>query len=225
LTKKEEAVRKLIIGFLLLAMAVVFLTGCASHKEELLAKDAEIDSLQQKVSDLQSNLDQLKQRNQQLQNDLDSVSSRGKMTMEKLDQTTVLRVPNDVLFQSGHASLTSEGKKLLDDISSVMKKYSDYDIRVEGHTDSIPIKPEYRNIFPSNWELSTARATQVVHYLVSENGIDPRRLSAVGQGKYRPVATNATAEGRSQNRRVEFYFMPKLNVRTVGQEKTQQYMP
>lgn len=217
--------RKLLIGFLLLAMAVIFLTGCASHKDELLAKDAEIDSLQQKVSDLQSNLDQLRERNQQLQSALDSVSSREKMTLEKLDQTTVLRVPNDVLFRSGHASLTAEGKKLLDDISGVMKEYPDYEIRIEGHTDSIPIKPEFRNVFPSNWELSTARATRVVHYLISQNGIDPTRLSAVGQGKYRPVATNDTPEGRSQNRRVEFYFMPKLNIKTIGEEKTQQYIP
>jgi chemotaxis protein MotB len=218
-------VKKLIIGFLLLALAVIFFTGCASHKDELLAKDAQIDSLQQQVSELQSNLDQVRQRNQQLQADLDSVSSREKMTLEKLDQTTVLRVPNDVLFRSGHASLTSEGKKVLDDISRIMKEYPDYEIRVEGHTDSVSIKPEFQNIFPSNWELSTARATKVVHYLISNNGIDPTKLSAVGQGKYRPVATNETPEGRSQNRRVEFYFMPKLNVKTIGAEQTQQYIP
>lgn len=217
--------RKLIIGFLLLAIAAVFTTGCASHKDELLAKDAQIDSLQQQVNSLQTNLDQLRQRNQQLQTDLDSVSSREKLTMEKLDQTTVLRVPNDLLFRSGHASLTTDGKKLLDDISSVMKKYSDYEIRVEGHTDSVSIKQEFKNLFPSNWELSTARATQVVHYLISDDGIDPTRLSAVGQGKYRPVATNETPEGRAQNRRVEFYFMPKLNVKTIGQEQSQQYIP
>ena len=218
--------RRLIIGFLLLGVAVLFTTGCATHKKELMAKDAEIDSLQQQVNNLQGSVDQLKERNQQLQSDLDSLSTQEKLAVERLDSTTVLRVPNDVMFRSGYASLTPEGKKVLDDLSGIIQKYPDYDIRIEGHTDSIPIKPEFRNVFASNWELSTARATQVVHYLINNNGVDPKRLSAVGVGKYRPVSTNDTPEGRAQNRRVEFYFMPQLNIRTIGQEQSQEeYIP
>jgi chemotaxis protein MotB len=71
-----------------------------------------------------------------------------------------------------------------------------------GHTDNVPIRPAARKRFPSNWELSTARATAAVRFLTEEAGIDPRRLGAVGYGEFRPVADNATPEGRAHNRRI-----------------------
>ena len=70
------------------------------------------------------------------------------------------------------------------------------------------VKPEFYDKYRSNWEISTARATEVVRYLINKKGINPERLIAVGYGEYHPIASNATAEGRQQNRRVEFYISP-----------------
>jgi chemotaxis protein MotB len=105
-------------------------------------------------------------------------------------------------FESGKADLTNEIIENLEKIYPILKKLSsDYEIIVEGHTDNVPI---FTRQFQSNWELSTARATAVVRYLVSK-GIDPRRISAIGYGEYRPVAPNDTPENRQKNRRVVFF--------------------
>jgi chemotaxis protein MotB len=105
-------------------------------------------------------------------------------------------------FESGKADLTNEIIENLEKIYPILKKLSsDYEIIVEGHTDNVPI---FTRQFQSNWELSTARATAVVRYLVSK-GIDPRRISAIGYGEYRPVAPNDTPENRQRNRRVVFF--------------------
>ena len=85
---------------------------------------------------------------------------------------------------------------------------ADFNIGIEGYTDDVPIK--YSG-WKSNWELSTARSLSVLHFLVNEKGISPERLSAIGFGEYRPVASNDTKEGRKLNRRVEIVIQPKIS--------------
>ena len=94
---------------------------------------------------------------------------------------------------------------------------SDLNVGIEGHTDNVPIK--YSG-WKSNWELSSARAMSVLHYLIDDHGINPPRLSATGYGEYHPVETNDTAEGRQKNRRVEIVILPKTTkqVGTVPEE-------
>jgi chemotaxis protein MotB len=112
----------------------------------------------------------------------------------------VVRVLTDkVLFDSGEAALKSAGLPLLDMVSKLLNVDVRHPIIVEGHTDDVPIASA---LFPSNWELSTARATTVVRYLISQ-GVNRARLEAVGYADLHPVSTNATAEGRARNRRVE----------------------
>ena len=106
-------------------------------------------------------------------------------------------------FDSGSDILKPEGRVLLDAIASALVKI-DNQIRVEGHTDNVPIR---NTRFPSNWELSTARATTVVAYLIERYRFAPKRLSAGGYSEYRPVETNATVEGRSRNRRVDIVVL------------------
>lgn len=113
-------------------------------------------------------------------------------------------------FKSGSAELTSEMKTIINKLYPILKNLSkDYEVIVEGHTDNVPIHTEK---YASNWELSTARATNVVRYLLSK-GFDPRKISAVGYGEYRPVAPNDTPENRQKNRRVVFF------VKTFGNTK------
>ena len=115
-------------------------------------------------------------------------------------------VPNPVLFGSGDASLNEGLYSVLDGIIKIAKQ-SNLMIQVEGHTDNLPIETAQ---FPSNWELSTMRAVNIVKYLQKNGGIPQDRLAAVGFAEYRPAASNATPEGRRTNRRIEIQFQPGI---------------
>jgi chemotaxis protein MotB len=103
-------------------------------------------------------------------------------------------------------------------VGNVLKNTENKIVRVEGHTDNVPISPALAGKFRSNWELSTARATNVVRFLQEKVGIDPARLEAVGLSEFHPVAANATPEGRSQNRRIEIALLPDLRALPVASE-------
>lgn len=123
----------------------------------------------------------------------------------------------DILFPSGKHQLKKEGEKLLESALPVLKKGTEkYDIFIAGHTDNVPIKPESRDKYASNWELSTYRAISVVKYLTSK-GMNPRVLTAAGYGEYKPVASNDTDEGKARNRRVELFLMPRIIQRNDAQ--------
>lgn len=106
-------------------------------------------------------------------------------------------------FATGSAQIQPDALPILEDIAGRILELP-YEVRVEGHTDDTPI---HTPRFPSNWELSTSRATGVLQYLISEGEVPPSRLSAVGYGEYRPVATNRTARGRRLNRRVDIVVL------------------
>ena len=121
----------------------------------------------------------------------------------------VLQLHNDVLFATGDAELKPDGKQAISEIAATLRSVSLKRFQVAGHTDSEPITTETKVKFPSNWELSSARAIAVVKLLVS-SGVEPGVLSAAGYGPYDPVATNATADGQSKNRRIEITLVPNV---------------
>ena len=118
-------------------------------------------------------------------------------------QGTRLSFEDQVLFDFGRSAINPAGFVFLDKIADVLHKMP-YAVRVEGHTDNVPIRTRR---FPSNWELSVARAVSVVKYFAEVSNIDPRRLSAVGYGESRPVAENDTLDNRAKNRRVEILLL------------------
>jgi chemotaxis protein MotB len=118
---------------------------------------------------------------------------QGKLTVNILDR---------VLFDSGEADLKPAGAAVLRKVATILASHPTLKIHVIGHTDNVRIRAAARNRFPSNWELSTARATAAVRFLTENAGVDPRRLGAVGYGEFRPVADNSTPEGRARNRRI-----------------------
>jgi chemotaxis protein MotB len=125
-----------------------------------------------------------------------------------MEKGLVITFVADVLFDSGKAKIKSEAYPILDKVAVVLKKnVPQLNVGIEGHTDNQPIK---FSGWKSNWELSTARALSVLHYLVDQKGIIPERLSAMGYGEYSPVASNDTKEGRQMNRRVEVVILPQL---------------
>ena len=125
------------------------------------------------------------------------------------DNGVVINLPSQALFNSGRARLSAAGRRLMASVAASVKDL-DNDIVVEGHTDSVPVTGDLQAIFPSNWELSVARAANTVNYLESVGGVDSRRLGALGYGQQRPVAGNDTREGRALNRRVELVVKPCL---------------
>lgn len=113
-----------------------------------------------------------------------------------------------ILFNSGSAEINPKGKELLRVLAKSLKENKNQNIVIEGHTDNVSLSVYLMKRFPSNWELSTARASAVAHFFQEEGGIDPQRLSACGYSFYRPVAPNDTAEDRRQNRRIEIVLGP-----------------
>jgi chemotaxis protein MotB len=134
----------------------------------------------------------------------------GQITITQLADRLSVSMVDKILFPSGEAEITPEGLKVLERVGNILKNTQDKMIRVEGHTDNVPIHPNLQDKFPTNWELSTARATNVVRFLQDKIGIKGIRLQAIGMSEYHPVARNETAAGRSQNRRIEINLLPEF---------------
>jgi chemotaxis protein MotB len=117
----------------------------------------------------------------------------------------VMRLSEHALFNSGVATISPQGLPLLEKIGAIIARTS-YFIRIEGHTDNLPIHTE---LFPSNWDLSTARAVNVLRYFIQSHHIDAQRLAAVGFGEFQPLTSNNTPANRAKNRRVEIIFITK----------------
>ena len=127
--------------------------------------------------------------------------------MEEIEGGFVIRLADRALFDLGSAEIDPESKLMLEKIGAILAKTT-YHIRIEGHTDDLPISTVK---FPSNWELSTTRAISVLRFFIDKHGIPARRLSAEGFGEYRPIAANDSTENRSKNRRVEIKIFEEKN--------------
>ncbi len=135
----------------------------------------------------------------------------GQIKITQLADRLSLNIVDKILFPSGEDEITEEGKRVLKRVGDVLFQVKDKTFRIEGHTDNVPPGKSLRNKFPSNWELSTARATNVVRFLQESAGIDPATLEAVGMGEYHPIASNKTPQGRGQNRRIEIILFPRVS--------------
>jgi chemotaxis protein MotB len=161
-----------------------------------------------KIEDLSRQLDELNRTKRLLEDRLSQEIQDKQVKLQMMEKGLVISVLGDLLFDSGKAQIRSEGIAVLDKIARVLEEnVPQLNVGIEGHTDNQPIR---FSGWKSNWELSTARALSVLHYLAEKKGISPQRLSAIGYGEYRPVATNDTIDGRQANRRVEIVILPKL---------------
>ena len=137
----------------------------------------------------------------------DQISAQ-EIEVVEVDEKLRVIFMDKILFNSGSVDINSGGKELLMIMAGSLKDAKDHDIVVEGHTDNVPLSSALRQRFPSNWELSTARAAAVARFFQQEVGIRPERLSVRGYSFYRPIAPNKTEEGRRQNRRIEIILGP-----------------
>jgi chemotaxis protein MotB len=127
----------------------------------------------------------------------------------KVDKTVVfINLSDKMLFQSGSSELTPRAKEVLGKIAQIVESRPEVEVMVEGYTDNVPIR---NNCISDNWDLSVKRSTSVVRVLQTDYKIDPNRLIAAGRGEYNALASNATAQGRSTNRRTRIIILPKLD--------------
>lgn len=146
------------------------------------------------------NVQELRRENEELRAELQEARTEAS-SLQRGETIKVLST--DVYFKSGSADLTQTGVQELEKVARrIRMEYADRTIRVEGYTDSKPIGDKLDEKYPSNWELSAARAARVVRHFQWTHEMDPKRFEVVGFGPYHPVATNETAEGRRKNRRV-----------------------
>jgi len=173
-------------------------------RSELDALDKRLSSERQKVQELTTERDQLsetvdveRQRSQAFKAEVDRIRKEGFVIENRI------LLPNAILFRSASATLSDRGKLYIDEIWETLSKHADREILIEGHSDNMPIGSRLKAKYPSNWELSAARALAVLHYIEAKNSIAPSNLGIVGYGEYRPRSADDSREGRAQNRRVE----------------------
>jgi chemotaxis protein MotB len=222
--KKEASMRKFlstISQFIFLIFFCSTLSGCTLIFQKGRREDAQkINALQQDYSRLQNELSELERAKAELEDRLRGEIGDKQVSVEMNDRGLVITFVAEVLFDSGKADLRPSALEKLEKVANVLNTtVQDLNIGIEGHTDNQPIK--YSG-WKSNWELSTARALSVLHYMISEHETVPDRLSATGYGEYHPIDTNDTKEGRQRNRRVEIVILPKTSKeQAVFQEQSQ----
>ena len=179
----------------------------AAQAENQKFKD-QVDALQKQVADLEQEKAAAAQISHGLEDEMRADLESKDVTISKLQGKLTVNILDRVLFDSGEAILKPAGESVMRKIAALLAAHPNLKIHVIGHTDNIPIRPEAHGRFASNWELSTARALAAVHFLTELAGVDPRRVGAVGYGEFRPIADNATTEGRSKNRRIAITILP-----------------
>lgn len=199
---------KIINLVVVIFVASFFVSGCTFIFQKGRRSDVE------KINQLERQLTDLERAKIALEKSLSKEISDKEVTLEMAEKGLVVTFLSEILFDSGKATIKKAADVSLNKVADVAKDIvPDLNIGVEGHTDNVPIK---HSGWKSNWELSTARATSVIHYLINEKGVAPQRLAAIGYGEFRPVASNDTPEGRRKNRRVEIVIMPKISKATGG---------
>ena len=194
----------------------------ASLKKDKTALEQQQAESKKQIEALEQQKAQLLAVSQQNQSQYDSLVrnlteevKKGELQVRQYKDMLTVDVAEQLFFDSGRADLKDTGKAVLKKVGEALKGYEDKVIRIVGHTDNVPIKTK---TFPSNWELSAARATTVVRYL-QEVGIPPERMVASGRAEYQPLAENDTPEGRKKNRRIEITLIDKNLVQEVSPGK------
>ena len=192
--------RMFFVTMVLSGLIAIGFSGCTVIFQKGRRADVE------RISKLKSDLTELERAKQELESRLKNEINDKEVKVEMLARGLVITFVAEVLFDSGKAQLRKDAFPKLDKVAGVLNTtVADLNVGVEGYTDNEPIR---KSGWKSNWELSSARALSVLHYLSQKNVSEPR-LAAIGYGEFKPVALNTTKEGRQKNRRVEIVILPK----------------
>lgn len=183
----------------------------AELRQKISAMESENGRLRQEIIDLQKAKEEVQKASktyEQLLDKMQSEISQGQVTISELKGKLTVNMVDAVLFNSGKAEVKENGLAVLQKVVDILKNVKDKTIRIEGHTDNVPIRGSLLNKYATNWELSAARAINVTRFL-QEQGLEPAQLMATAYGEYKPVATNDSDEGKAKNRRIEIVLVPK----------------
>jgi len=196
-----------LIGISLMAS---FMPGCYAkckrkvedQEKVIREKQAKISALERKQEELKADVEENEAFMRELRNKIGNLKDNKKILLQQIEDKTLITLPNAILFSSGSTTLSKRGGDALKSICGVLNKYPDRPLCIEGHTDNILISPKLKEKYTTNWELSVARAIQVMYHMVGRFEIEQNRVSVKGYGPFRPIASNATPEGQAKNRRV-----------------------
>lgn len=174
-------------------------------QKDLEARSRRVDELEKVIAAKDAKMNALKNA---ISEALTNFEGKG-LTVEQREGKVYVSMENKLLFDSGSWAVNADGRRAVQQLGEVLAENPDIAVLIEGHTDNVPYGGSGQ--LKDNWDLSTKRATAIVHILRENKNIDPQNLTAAGRGEYAPVATNSTAEGRAKNRRIEVILTPKLD--------------
>ncbi len=184
------------IVVLFISVALIFLYGC-KKKEPTGLTSADLKAMKNAYEDLTS--------------DLEGEITEKNIELKQYQDALTINIADQLFFESGKAELKPEADHVLDRIGKILKEsLPDKIIRIEGHTDKIPIGKKLKEKYPNNWMLGAARAANVAEYFREKSGIDPKRMSIISYAFYRPLTSNKTSAQRAKNRRIEIIIMNQL---------------
>jgi chemotaxis protein MotB len=215
LTRQNIAI--IILSVLLVASIITLFAFYTSNKnmnQALRACQQNLSEQNKKVAELtEVQIKQMKSTYDTLVSDLKDQIQKQEVTIKEFQESLSLNFIDRILFEFGKADLTPEGEKILKKVGEALKNIKGKKIRITGHTDPVPIRSDFMYKFPSNWELSAARAASVVRYFQDKISLDPKEMEAIGRSFYQPEASNDTKEGRARNRRVEIFVAPQMEIK------------
>jgi chemotaxis protein MotB len=187
----------------------------ADYQGRLKESENKAIELQGKLSQKQSTIQeqtkvirQLHATKEKIEKSLREQIEAQEIKIEEIEGKLKVTLVDRIIFDTGSVVLNNKGKEVLLDLADSLRENKDQNIVVEGHTDDVPIGLALIDKYPTNWDLSAARAIEIVRFLHEKGWLEPERLSASAYSYYNPVASNDTAEGRSENRRIEMILMP-----------------
>jgi chemotaxis protein MotB len=184
-----------------------------TEKAELVAAKEE---LARSVEAKTGELEQLKGTADKLQAQMKEEIAKGDIRLSESGGKLRVDLVDKILFESGEATISKRGEGVIGRVGAVLAQIDDKQIQVSGHTDNLPLGEKLTATFPTNWELSAARAVTVVRFLAEKAGVPPKRMVASGYGEWSPIASNKSASGRARNRRIEILLTPALAPKLIA---------
>jgi chemotaxis protein MotB len=200
----KRIARNLVMVGLLVAVFAMAGCSCKEYEEQIMQLDAQIAEMQKDLADKDSVITEREQVADDLRNNLDDCKGTNAVLVEESEEVVMITVQDDLGFNASQVMVLDTMEPTLDAIGRTINDHPNWDVYVEGFTDSKKVLEEFQEQYPSNWELGAFRSCAVVRYMTNNMGMDAERFAAVSYGPYRPLAENDTPEGRAQNRRVRF---------------------
>jgi chemotaxis protein MotB len=200
----KKVARNLALLGLLIAVLAMAGCSCKEYEEQIMQLDAQIAEMQKDLADKDAVINEREQVAEDLRNNLKDCQGENAVLVEQSEEVVMITVQEDLGFNASQTIVLDTMVPTLEAIARTVRDHPDWDVFVEGFTDSKKILEEFQEQYPSNWELGAFRSCAVVRYMTDNLDLSAERFAAVTYGPYRPLADNDTPEGRAQNRRVRF---------------------